>query len=183
MRPAAPAAGAVAAVPARPPPTEAPARSRPARSRPAHSTGTHSTGADGGAADRTVDGPGLRPPPATLAYRPTAAQRRFVHARDRRCRMPGCRRRPGRLDIDHARPHADGGATDCANLCCLCRRHHRIKTFARGWWFTLLSDGRLALRTPSGASRITGPPGWADEPEPDPPWLGEQAPPDPLSAA
>ncbi|MGY2001652.1 DUF222 domain-containing protein [Blastococcus sp. SYSU DS1024] len=125
-------------------------------------------------------GPGLGPPAPTTAYGPTAGQRRFLHVRDRHCRMPGCRRRPGRCDIDHGTAHADGGPTDCWNLCCLCRRHHRIKTFARGWRFQLLADGRLIVRTPSGISRTTRPPGWCHEPEPDPPWLDEDAPPDPL---
>jgi hypothetical protein len=138
-------------------------------------------GTDG--ADGTVGadaGPGLRPPPPTRRYRPTAAQRRLVTARDRHCRMPGCRRRPGRLDIDHGRPFAAGGPTACWNLCCLCRRHHRIKTFARGWSFTLLPGGRLVVRTPSGVTRSTRPPGWCHDPEPDPPWLDDLAPPDPL---
>jgi hypothetical protein len=128
----------------------------------------------------TMDGPGLGPPPATGAYRPTARQRRFVRVRDRHCRMPGCRRAPGRCDLDHGLAHGDGGPTDCWNLCCLCRRHHRIKTFARGWHFELLADGRLIVRTPSGVSRVTRPPGWCLDPEPDPPWIDEEAPPDRL---
>ena len=126
------------------------------------------------------DGPGLFLPPATTAYRPTAAQKRHIDARDRRCRMPGCRRRPGRCDIDHALAYADGGPTDCWNLCCLCRTHHRIKTFARGWYFRLLRDGRLLVRTPAGVTRLDRPPGWHIDPEPDPPWLDEMAPGDPL---
>ena len=126
------------------------------------------------------DGPGLRPPPPSRGYRPTAAQDRLVTVRDRHCRMPGCHRRAGRCDIDHGQAFVDGGPTDCWNLCCLCRRHHRIKTFARGWSFTLHPDGRLVVRTPSGVARTTRPPGWCHEPEPDPPWLDEQAPPDPL---
>jgi hypothetical protein len=127
-----------------------------------------------------TDGPGLRPPGSTTRYRVTAGQQRFVRARDRHCRMPGCRRAAGRCDIDHSLAHADGGETACWNLCCLCRRHHRIKTFARGWHFELLPDGRLIVRTPSGVSRITSPPGWCFDLEPDPPWLEEQAPPDRL---
>jgi hypothetical protein len=43
--------------------------------------------------------------------------------------MPGCRRRAGRCDLDHVIAHGDGGPTACWNLCCLCRRHHRIMTF------------------------------------------------------
>jgi hypothetical protein len=126
------------------------------------------------------DGPGLRPPAPTDGYRPTAAQERLVTVRDRHCRMPACRRRAGRCDIDHGQAFADGGPTDCWNLCCLCRRHHRIKTFARDWSFTLLPDGRLVVRTPSGVSRTTRPPGWFHDPEPEPPWLDDLAPPDPL---
>ena len=134
----------------------------------------------GAASSARDDGPGLRPPPGTSRYRPTAAQRRFVAADDRHCRMPGCRRRPGRCDIDHVVPHGAGGPTECWNLCCLCRRHHRIKTFARGWSFELLDDRRLIVRTPSGVSRVTVPPGWCYDAEPDPPWLDEEAPPDRL---
>lgn len=125
-----------------------------------------------------ADGPGLRPPPLTSAYRPTAAQERFVDVRDRHCRMPGCRRRAGRCDIDHAIAHSEGGPTACWNLCCLCRRHHRIKTFASGWHFELLGNGDLLVRAPSGVSRVTRPPGWSWDPEPDPPWLDEEAPPE-----
>ena len=136
--------------------------------------------AAGVSAGTAAAGPGLAPPPPTAAYRPSAAQERFVRIRDRHCRMPGCRRRPGRCDIDHGIAYADGGPTDCWNLCCLCRRHHRIKTFARGWRFELLGDGRLVVRTPSGVSRVTGPPGWCHDPEPEPPWLEEEHPPDRL---
>lgn len=127
-----------------------------------------------------ADGPGLRLPAPTTAYRPTAQQKRFVRADDRRCRMPGCRRAPGRCDLDHGIAHADGGPTDCWNLCCLCRRHHRIKTFARDWHFQLLADRTLIVRTPSGVSRITRPRGFCSDDEPDPPWLDEEAPPDVL---
>ena len=94
--------------------------------------------------------------------------------------MPGCRSRPGRVDLDHGQANECGGPTACWNLCCLCRRHHRIKTFAPGWSFTLLRDGTLIVRTPAGITRHTRPPGWYPDPEPDPPWLDEVAPPDPL---
>jgi hypothetical protein len=128
----------------------------------------------------SLAGPGLTRPADTAGYAPTAAQKRHVTVRDRHCRMPGCRRRPGRCDIDHARAYRDGGPTACWNLCCLCRRHHRIKTFARGWHFELLADGRLIVRTPSGIYRATVPPGWAYDTEPDPPWLDDLAPPHPM---
>jgi hypothetical protein len=101
----------------------------------------------------------VKRPPATENYRPTAAQRRWGRARDRHCRHPGCRNKVGRTDLDHVIAHADGGATDCDNLCCLCRRHHRLKTHAPGWFFRLDADGALRVTTPSGVTRISRPPG------------------------
>src|SRR3712207_6461209 len=90
---------------------------------------------------------------------PSPAQQAFVHTRDRTCRFPICGQRVGWADADHVVPHAHGGATDCANLCCLCRSHHRLKTFARGWRFTMSDDGVLTVTTPSGVTRTTRPPG------------------------
>jgi hypothetical protein len=98
-------------------------------------------------------------PPATDAYQPTDGQRRFVTTRDRGCRIPGCPGHAGWADLDHNLPHAQGGATDCDNLCCLCRFHHRLKTHAPGWTFTLDDDGALIVTTPSGVTRISRPPG------------------------
>ena len=114
--------------------------------------------------------PVLERPARTGAYRPTAAQQRFVHTRDRACRFPNCGQRVGWADADHVVPHACGGETDCANLCCLCRSHHRLKTFAPGWRFQMAADGTLTVTTPSGITRTTRPPGLARPPaEPSPP--------------
>ncbi len=112
--------------------------------------------------------PILDRPRAVNRYRPTPAQRRFVRARDLTCRHPGCRNSVAWADLDHVVPHADGGATSCQNLCCLCRRHHRLKTHAPGWRFTMTADGTLTVRTPSGMTRATRPPGLRI-PEPDDP--------------
>jgi hypothetical protein len=92
-------------------------------------------------------------------YEPQAAQRRFVTTRDRRCRMPNCGQRVGWADLDHVVPHAGGGRTSCTNLCCACRSHHRLKTFARGWDFRMDPDGTLHVTSPSGITRTTRPPG------------------------
>jgi hypothetical protein len=98
-------------------------------------------------------------PPATDRYRPTPSQYRFIRTRDRTCRHPGCRSHAAWADLDHVIAHGEGGATDCANLCCLCRRHHRLKTHAPGWRFTMCPDGVLSVTTPSGITRSTRPPG------------------------
>ena len=117
-----------------------------------------------------------RPAP-TDAYTPTAAQHAFVTTRDRACRFPTCGQRVGWADRDHVIPHDCGGPTDCANLCCLCRSHHRLKTHARGWNFAMDPDGTLHVTTPSGVTRTTRPPGLR-QPAPDPPEAGHPRPPD-----
>jgi hypothetical protein len=103
-------------------------------------------------------------PPGTDRYQTTPAQRRWIKTRDRTCRFPNCGQRIGWADLDHVIPHAHGGPTDCANLCCLCRSHHRLKTHARGWRFTMTDDGTLTVTTPSGVTRTTRPPGLRAEP-------------------
>ncbi|MBN1092993.1 HNH endonuclease [Blastococcus sp. TML/M2B] len=103
--------------------------------------------------------PALGPPPAVPGYTHTAAQERFLRLRDRTCRHPGCGQPAGRTDADHVLPYDCGGRTTCHNLCCLCRTHHRLKTFARGWRYRLHPDGTLTVTTPSGVTRTTRPPG------------------------
>jgi hypothetical protein len=120
----------------------------------------HPADADADAADAAGCGcPVLGLPPATGGYRPTAAQWRFTTTRDRRCRAPNCGQRAGWADHDHVVPHAEGGETTCTNLCCLCRSHHRLKTFAGGWTFRMDPDGTLHVTSPSGVTRTTRPPG------------------------
>lgn len=58
--------------------------------------------------------------------------RRWISARDRTCRFPGCRYRATACQIDHIDPWDDGGPTDAGNLQALCTRHHQLKTH-RGW--------------------------------------------------
>jgi hypothetical protein len=110
-----------------------------------------------------------RPPPVDR-YAPTPAHRRFTSTRDRTCRHPGCHHDAAWADLDHVLPHNQGGATACENLCCLCRRHHRLKTHARGWSFSMAPDGTLTVTTPSGVTRTTHPPGLRepDRPQPSP---------------
>lgn len=50
--------------------------------------------------------------------------RRAVEHRDGGCRVPGCGRTSG-LEIHHIVHWEHGGGTDTANLCALCRSHHR----------------------------------------------------------
>ncbi|WP_237496667.1 HNH endonuclease signature motif containing protein [Modestobacter sp. L9-4] len=131
----------------------------------AHPDGDSERGGDdraahaGGRAETSCGCPVLGPPAATDSYAPTDKQRAFVTTRDQRCRFPNCGQRVGWADLDHVHAHGDGGTTDCTNLCCLCRSHHRLKTFAPGWRFRLDDEGTLRVTTPSGVTRTTRPPG------------------------
>lgn len=94
-------------------------------------------------------------------YQPTRAMRRWLKARDGRCRWPGCNNPVTRADTDHTRAYADGGPTALANLAHLCRRHHTMKHATR-WTVQQLADGILQWTSPLGNI-------YRDEPEPQGP--------------
>lgn len=112
-----------------------------------------------GRCDHDLDGrPGLGPPGPTDGYRPRTALDRFVRARDRRCRFPGCRRRvPRGGELDHDSPWPDG-PTSAGNLVGYCTGHHRGKHQAPGWRHRLAPDGTLSVTTPTGLVASTTPP-------------------------
>ncbi|WP_250150057.1 HNH endonuclease signature motif containing protein [Mycolicibacter acidiphilus] len=100
-------------------------------------------------------------PAAAFRYQPSAALARAVRCRDLTCRFPGCHRRATICDLDHTNPfnHTDpaaGGPTVLSNLKCLCRFHHRMKTFG-GWHDQQLEDGTVIWKSPSGAVFETKP--------------------------
>ena len=102
--------------------------------------------------------PGLGAPGPTDRYRPSARLDRFVRARDRRCRAPGCRRPvPRGGELDHDRPYPDG-PTSATNLTGYCTGHHRGKHQAPGWQHELHPDGSLTVTTPTGLTAVTTPP-------------------------
>ena len=99
--------------------------------------------------------PGLGPPPPTDGYAPDAALDRYVRARDRICRAPGCRRRVRELDHRVSWP---GGPTSAENLEGFCTGDHRGKHQAPGWTYELAPGGTLTVTTPSGLTATTDPP-------------------------
>jgi hypothetical protein len=64
---------------------------------------------------------------AADTYRPGAALRRFVTARDQTCTAPGCPVPAVDCDLDHVVPFP-AGPTTAQNLRAVCRSHHRFKT-------------------------------------------------------
>ena len=82
-------------------------------------------------------------------YRPSKAMKRFLGARDERCRFPGCRQPVTRCDLDHTLDAALGGPTDCSNLAHLCKRHHILKHQSH-WTVRQLEGGVLEWTSPTG---------------------------------
>src|SRR5690606_9777534 len=88
--------------------------------------------------------------PVTVdTYKPNRAMRRWLRARDGRCRWPGCNNPVYRADIDHTEDWAAGGATTIGNLAHLCRRHHTMK-HATARTMRQLEDGILEFTSPLG---------------------------------
>jgi hypothetical protein len=115
------------------------------------------------AAVRLLDEPTVSEAEA-LRYQPSAAVERAVRLRDLTCRFPGCDRPAVVCDLDHTIPfdHADpgdGGLTVPWNLKCLCRQHHRLKTFHDGWSDEQLPDGIVIWTSPTGEVYRTVPGG------------------------
>ncbi|WP_050668558.1 HNH endonuclease signature motif containing protein [Luteipulveratus halotolerans] len=96
---------------------------------------------------------------AASTYRPPAAMRRQVQARDQRCRAPGCEHPAVECDLDHAvtwnalTDEPSGGATHPDNLYALHRGHHNPKT--RGWWRSEQGSGGIVRWTTLTGQRIT----------------------------
>ena len=92
----------------------------------------------------------------SVIYRPPAELKDYLMARDRRCRFPGCNTRATICDIDHNIP-APRGDTSAKNCCCLCHRHHQLKTFG-GWTVQLQPDGSCLWTSPCGRQFVSDPP-------------------------
>lgn len=98
----------------------------------------------------------LRRDDAVDGHEPTIAMRETVILRDRHCVFPGCRVDARSCDLDHIAAYVASerggpqGQTSASALACLCRRHHRLKTFT-GWRYErLAATGDYEWTSPSG---------------------------------
>ncbi len=112
-------------------------------------------------------------PLAVDRYRVSAHLRRYLTARDERCRTPTCTRVVHGCDVDHTVDAARGGPTDVHNLAHLCRRHH-VNKHHTGFRVRQIGHGVLEWTTPTGRRYLDRPPASvrfvaaSDSPEPAP---------------
>jgi hypothetical protein len=109
--------------------------------------------------DRVLTHPISGAPLCVDRYAPSSAIQRFLAARDRICRFPGCRMPAIRCDIDHSVEYVRGGATDVCNLAHLCKRHHPLK-HVTPWAVRQRAGGVLEWTSPLGHTYIDEPAGY-----------------------
>ncbi|MBS3178341.1 MULTISPECIES: HNH endonuclease signature motif containing protein [unclassified Pseudoclavibacter] len=93
---------------------------------------------------------------AVDSYKPTAAMRAFLQARDIHCRFIGCRQPAVRCELDHTEDYQHGGKTAVWNLSDFCKNHHIVKHHT-AWKVRQLGGGVLEWTTPSGRIYISRP--------------------------
>jgi len=100
--------------------------------------------------------------PAVDRHDPPDRMRETAILRDGHCVFPGCSIDARACDQDHILAHVpidEGGPpgqTNVQNLACLCRGHHRLKTFTT-WRYHRLPDGDYEWTSPSGHRYLAGP--------------------------
>ncbi|MDT0116385.1 DUF222 domain-containing protein [Microbacterium sp. PRF11] len=99
--------------------------------------------------DRVITNPVTGAVLCTDSYQRTAAIDRYLRARDRHCRWPGCTAPAVRCEVDHNLDYALGGKTHVCNLCHFCQRHHTQKQFTR-WQVRQLPGGVIEFTSPTG---------------------------------
>jgi hypothetical protein len=80
----------------------------------------------------------------------TSQLRRFLKARDKGCRFPGCTN-TRHVDAHHIQHWANGGETKPSNLVSLCSFHHH-KVHEGGMEVQMLDDGAVRFARPDGTT-------------------------------
>jgi Domain of unknown function (DUF222) len=88
-------------------------------------------------------------------YQPPPDLVQHVHARDQRCRFPGCDKPAAGCDVDHTTPFPDG-PTAAANLGPFCAPHHIGKHHNR-WTANQPEPGRFEFTSPTAHSHTVTP--------------------------
>jgi hypothetical protein len=111
--------------------------------------------------------PPHRPHDPTRRF-PSAALRRHVQARKRRCVGPCCRAPARKLDLDHTTDHTKGGLTIEENLGPACGHDHALKHDG-GWTLTMIDDHTYQWTSRLGRVHLVElPPVIEDLPDPMP---------------
>ncbi len=90
----------------------------------------------------------------TTRRRPTADQRRRVHARDRTCIFPGCRVPAKQCDLDHRILYSHGGPTTTDNLGPVCPHDHDLR-HRYGWTYQPIRNDDYLWTSPLGHQYTT----------------------------
>jgi len=102
-----------------------------------------------------TDGHGTLLDVGRRTYRPPAALRDFVRARDKTCVFPGCPMPAHRADLDHTTAFP-AGPTTAGNLGVMCRAHHRVKQDPR-WAVSQPIPGTFVWTSPSKRTYVREP--------------------------
>jgi hypothetical protein len=82
-------------------------------------------------------------------YRPPADLARYVIARDRTCRAPGCNQPAAKSDLHHIVPWSRGGETNAEGLASVCQHNHYAIHDA-GWQIRRSEGGTIEWTSPTG---------------------------------
>ncbi|WP_243727509.1 HNH endonuclease signature motif containing protein [Actinocrispum wychmicini] len=103
---------------------------------------------------------------ASERRKPSASLTRFLHVRDRNCRVPGCTAPADTTEIDHTVRHADRGMTSPDNTGSFCKFHNLWKERS-SWQVNQPRPGTFTFTSPEGRVYTSHPEPY-EEPQPPP---------------